>query len=136
MRRYAPKAPARRTTQTAITSRADWRELLKLARTCARDAGEDAPDSNAQLRLMALANQTARASTKQLEREAGATVADTARGFLRFAGAFARATTPARTRQTLAPVVEASAACMDDQLHALATDEFNRAHAGRPEVWG
>lgn len=127
--------PNRRATQPAIASRADWRGLLTLARECARDAAEEARSSDADLRLMTLANRTARATTAQLERDAGATVADTARGFLRFACAFARATTPATTRRALAPVVEASAVCMDDQLHALNTDEFNRAHAGRPEVW-
>lgn len=135
MTRAWSKRPARPAQTHAVRSRAEWRELARLARQCCADAGAEAAGADAELRLMTLSRRCVGASTALLEREGGATVADTAKGFLRFAGAFARATTPAGTRRVLAPVVEAAAVSMDDQLHALNTDEFKRAHAGRPEVW-
>jgi len=132
----------RRAAVAAVYSRADWRALISLARQCAADAtglkpssGTAGPDA-AHLRLMTLCRQADHASVVVLDRDAGATIADTGRAFLKVAAAFARPSTPAVTRQGLAPVIQALAAFLDDQLHELNTNEFQRAHAGRPEVWG
>ena len=88
------------------------------------------------MRLCALRQRASGATAEVLEREAGASVADTARAFLKVVGAFTRETTPGGVRCALAPVVEAAAVFLDDQLHDLSTADFQRAHAGRPEVWG
>lgn len=119
-----------------VSSRADWRNLIGLAAQCVADASEDVLNSDAELRLMTLSKRAGSASSAVLDRDAGATVADTARAFLRLAAAFSRPSTPAVTRRALAPTVGAAATFLDDQLHQLNADEFERAHAGRPEVWG
>jgi hypothetical protein len=105
-RKSRPAAPA-------VTSRADWRGLIVLARQCAVDAVSDL-----------------------LDREAGFTTAETARALVRLARAFAGLATSGETRREMAPALTAVAALLDDQLHALSAREFQRAHAGRPEVWG
>lgn len=129
--------PGRRGPSTAVvSSRTEWRRLIALARQCAADAREQARGDDAQLRLMALCRRSGSASVAVLDRDAGAAVADCARAFLKVAAALSRASTPAVTREGLAPVVEASAEFLDDQLHALNAAEFQRAHEGRPEVWG
>ena len=119
-----------------VSSRADWRSLIALAAQCAADAADEALNGDAELRLMTLSKRAGSASSAVLDRDAGATVADTARAFLRLVGAFSRPSTPAVTRRALAPTVGAAATFLDDQLHQLNADEFERAHAGRPEVWG
>ena len=119
-----------------VRSRAEWRGLAALARRCAADAVDEVNDTDAQLRLMALGRQSASATATVLERDAGATVADVARAFNKMIVAFARPATGPALRQALAPLIEASGAFLDDQLHVLNTDDFNRAHAGRPEVCG
>lgn len=126
----------RRPTQFVVSSRSDWRRLISLARQCAADARGDSSDDEAELRLMTLRRQTGTASWKVLDRDAGACVADCGVAFLRISGAFTRPSAEGETRTALAPILDATAAFLDDQLHALATDDFNRAHAGRPEVWG
>lgn len=125
----------RRAPSAMVATRADWRALISLARTCVVDAEADQISADAELRLMALSRRVGGASSSVLDREAGATVADTGRAFLKLTGAFARPATPATTRRALAPVVDAAAVFLDDQLHALNTADFQRAHAGRPEVW-
>jgi hypothetical protein len=115
-----------------VSSRADWRDLLNLARKCAADAREEVNDPDAELRLMTLRRKASGAATAMLDRDAGATVADTGRAFLSLCGALARPTTPGVTRVALAPAVDATAAFLDDQLHELAAAEFQRAHVGRP----
>ena len=71
-----------------------------------------------------------------LERDAGASVADVGRAFLRLTIAFARRETPGPMRRALIPAVSAAASFLDDQLHQLNATEFERAHHGRPEVYG
>lgn len=131
-RRAVRRAPPTGT----VSSRADWRDLLTLARRCAADARDRVNDSEAELRLMTLRRKAGGASSSVLDRDGGATMADTGRALLNLCGAMARPTTPGEARMALAPAVDATAAVLDDQLHALNTDEFKRAHAGRPEVWG
>ena len=120
----------------ALSSRSDWRALLKLARDCCEDARDEDRSADAEFRLMTLSRRVGLASSKTLEREGGSTIGDTARGFIRLAGAFARPTTSSRTRLAMVPVVDATAGFLDDQLHELNTNEFQRAHEGRPEVMG
>lgn len=120
----------------AVTSRADWRGLIGLARQCAADATSEAPDGDADLRLLSLGPRAGRASFTLLDREAGFTTAETARALVRLARAFGGLATPLETRREMAPALTAVASLLDDQLHALSAREFQRAHAGRPEVWG
>jgi len=129
---FHAKRPHRAAT---VTSRADWHGLLKLAGDCAEDVRADATDSDAQLRLMALSNRANGASSAVFA-NAGAATADAAKAFVMLARAFARSETAALTRRALEPVVAAGAAFLDAQLHRQATEEFERAHRGRPEVWG
>lgn len=119
-----------------VSTRADWRGLIALVRQCAADARDGAAHADAELRLMTLGRRSGRASTTVLDRDAGATIADTARAFLKLLGVFTRPSMPSVTRVAMAPVVDAVAVFLDDQLHELASHEFQRAHEGRPEVWG
>jgi len=131
----APFARQKRQT-ILVSSRADWRELITLSRKCASDVQAGVGTDDAQLRLMTLCRQSGRASTGVLDKEAGATIAGTARAFLGLLTTFSRPTMADATRVAMAPVVDAAASFLDDQLHELASTEFKRAHAGRPEVWG
>lgn len=126
----------RRGTTDVVSSRHDWRELIALAQRCAADARDGAAGADVELRLMTLARRSGSASVALLDKDAGATVADTSRAFLKLLTVFTRATTASVTRQAMAPVVEATAGFLDDQLHERAALEFQRAHEGRPEVWG
>ena len=126
----------RKPAAAIVSSRADWRGLIALAQQCVADAGEDMAGGDAELRLMALGHRAKSAATAVLDRDAGATVADTAKAFLRLLAAFCRRETSGPTRRALAPTVGAAATFLDDQLHQLNTDEFQRAHHGRPEVYG
>lgn len=119
-----------------VSSRADWRGLIALARQCAADAADGTNTADAELRLMTLNRRAGGASSAVLDRDAGATIADTGRAFLKVLGAFARPATPSVTRRALAPVIDATAVFLDDQLHELNASEFQRAHEGRPEVYG
>jgi hypothetical protein len=119
-----------------VSSRADWRGLIALVRQCATDARDDVAHAEAELRLMTLGRRSNRASTVVLDKDAGATIADTARAFLKLLGVFTRPSMPSTTRAAMAPVVDAVAVFLDDQLHELASSDFQRAHEGRPEVWG
>lgn len=130
---WRSRRPVRRNAAPGhVTTRADWRDLLSLARRCAGDARAQADDPDAELRLMTLRRKTGTASWKVLERDGGATVADCSVAFLRISGAFTRPATAGETRTALAPILDATALFLDDQLHALAAAEFQRAHQGRP----
>ncbi|MGH7018758.1 MAG: hypothetical protein ACREEY_02700 [Brevundimonas sp.] len=83
-----------------------------------------------------LANRINVAKPDLFEREAGVATADAAKGFIRVTKAFARRETAEGLRTDMAAMVSDMAAFLDRRLHQLATDNFNRAHAGRPEVWG
>lgn len=126
----------RRAPTATVSSRAEWRTFIKDARQCATDAVEGVNDADAAVRLMTLARRASHASSSVLDRDAGATVADVARAFTRVAVAFARPVTPSPVRVALAPLIDALGEFLDDQLHALNTGDFERAHAGRPEVYG
>jgi hypothetical protein len=132
-RGWKDRRPVRRPrgAVTTVSSRAEWRGLIELARRCAVDAREEVNDDAAGQRLLTLRRQTLGASSDVLERDAGAAVADCGRAFLRVCGAFARHGTPGETRAALAPVVDAAAAFIDDRLHAMAAADFHRAHDGR-----
>lgn len=122
-----------------VRSRADWRGLVALARTCAAEAQDDSDDGSsgeAALRLATLANRVNAASTEVFAREAGATTTDAARAFVLTAKAFARRETPGEVRRRLAASVADLSTFLDQQLTWLADRDFQRAHVGRPEVWG
>lgn len=135
MNRFASR-PGRGPAHRKVAGRSEWRGLLALAETCVADSEVDPLPPDACLRLASLANKANAASSTLFEREAGAASADVARAFLRLAKAFSRRETPEAVRRAMSPVVGASAAFLSDRLHALATDDFQRAHVGRPEVWG
>ena len=127
----------------AVRSRADWRGLVDLAKACVADGEQrmasydfDIPDgwSAMDRRRMDLARRCGHATTDTLEREGGAVTGDVARALVRIGRAWARPETPGGTRAELTPVLRSIAECLDARLHALATDDFQRAHAGRPEV--
>lgn len=124
--------------EAIVASRADWRGLVALAVECVGDANasECGLGSEAELRLMSLYRRASSASSAVLDRDAGASVADVGRAFLRLVAAFARRETPAPMRQSLIPTVAATAAFLDDQLHQMNAADFERAHHGRPEVYG
>lgn len=139
--RAAARKPGR--GESVVSSRADWRGLIALAVDCVADADAAldsepgrAMGSEAELRLMSLLRRATSASSAVLDRDAGAAVADVGRAFLRLTVAFARRETPAPMRQALIPAVTAAATFLDDQLHQLNAAEFERAHHGRPEVYG
>lgn len=118
-------------------TRAEWRALVALARRCVTDVREAETGTDAEFRRMSLVRQSAAGATSTvLDREAGATLGAAGRAFLTTCEVFARAQTPGALREALAPVVEAHAVFLDDQLHALNAEDFRRAHAGRPEVMG
>lgn len=118
-----------------VASRAEWRGLTALARSCATQAltgavpADDGP-------LLTLGARASRADFGVLDREAGFATGETARALTRLTSAFAGVSTPAAVRQAMAPALSAVAELLDDQLHALNAAEFQRAHEGRPEVWG
>lgn len=128
----------KRTPKPLIKSRQDWRGLVELAGRCARDAGETSGPVDAQAadRLIRLSSQINLADTGLFEREAGAATADVARAFVRTARAFTRQATPGELREEIALLVAAEADFLDRALTRLADRDFQRAHAGRPEVWG
>lgn len=125
------KGPAAAT----VESRADWRGLIAQARECAKDAAEQLAGGDAELRLMTLGRRARHASAAVLDRDAGMTMAETGRAFLKLVGAFSHISTPPETRRAMAPTLDQVAKFLDDQLHELNAAEFQRAHAGRPEVW-
>lgn len=133
-RRPWPKREAR--PVATVASRADWHTFLSLAKACVEDADREAADSDATLRLMTLSNRANGASSMLFAREAGAATADMAKAFVSIARAFSRRDTPGVTRRALGPVVATSAEFLDQSLHRLTTEEFQRAHQGRPEVYG
>lgn len=126
----------RRDRAKAVESAGDWLAMLALAQSCAEDARGEADDAEADVRRANLANRINAASTGLFDRRAGAATADAARAFVRVTRAFARIETPGPLRRELAPMVADGAAFLDLQLHRLATADFERAHAGRPEVYG
>lgn len=128
VRRAAPKF--------GVRSRADWRGLLELAGKCAADADRSDGGEEAMRRRAELANRINVAKPDLFEREAGAATADVAKGFIRITRAFARRETVEALRRDMAAMVSDGAAFLDQRLTQLATDDFNRAHVGRPEVWG
>lgn len=127
---------ARRTPAPGVRSRAEWRDLLTLARKCAEDARQGDAGSDAVVRRAHLANRINAASAVVFEREAGVTTADVAVAFIRITKAFARRETAEPMRAEMTAMVSDTAAFLDQRLTQLAVDEFQRAHAGRPEVWG
>lgn len=128
VRRAAPKF--------GVRTRADWRGLLELAGKCAEDADRSDGGEEALRRRADLANRINGATPILFEREAGAATTDVAKGFIRITRAFARRETAEALRREMAALVSDGAAFLDQRLTQLATDDFQRAHAGRPEVWG
>jgi len=127
----APAGPA------GVVSRADWHKLLELATTVAGDADRGAMEGpDPELRLATLSNRINVASTAVFAKTAGAATDDAARGFVRITRAFARRETPPNLRREMAAMVLDGAAFLETQLHRMATEEFERAHRGRPEVYG
>ena len=135
MRRPRPAIPGVRT-------RGDWRGLVDLALTCVADAeraermGEPGGEifMSENLRRMDLARRCGHATTEVLEREGGAAAGDVGRALIRLGRAWSRIETPGETRAELTPLLKGVAAWLDARLHGLATTDFQRAHAGRPEV--
>jgi hypothetical protein len=123
-------------TPPGVRTRADWRELLTLASKCAEDVRQGDIGSDAVVRRAHLANRINAASGALFEREAGVATADVAQAFIRIAKAFARRETPTPLRQEMTAMVSDTATFLDQRLTQLAVDDFQRAHAGRPEVWG
>ncbi|WP_438852638.1 hypothetical protein [Brevundimonas nasdae] len=129
------RRPQKSARPAGVKTRADWRGLVDLARTCAGDAEAQADGPDAELRLASLSNRVNAASTEVFAREAGAATTDAAKAFILTARAFARRETPGVLRQRLAASVAAQAVFLDQQLHQLAERDFQQAHRGRPEVW-
>lgn len=130
------KDQRRRALTPQVQSRADWRSFIAEARTCVADAADGRVGADIELRLMTLARRASGASTTVLDRDAGATVADVARSFAKVTARVCNGATSGEMRRALAPILEAQGAFLDDQLHALNASDFERAHAGRPEVYG
>lgn len=125
------------TAPKAVESAAEWHAVLSLAQSCADDADRGATDCDeASVRRATLSNRMNTASTGLFDRRAGAAIADVAKAFVRVARAFARRETPDALRREMAPMVADGAAFLDLQLHKMATADFERAHHGRPEVYG
>lgn len=125
------------TAPKAVESAAEWHAVLALAQSCADDADRGAVESeDASVRRATLSNRMNTASTGLFDRRAGAAIADVAKAFVRVARAFARRETPEALRREMAPMVADGAAFLDLQLHKMATADFERAHHGRPEVYG
>lgn len=127
---------ARRAPAPGVRTRAEWRDLLTLATKCAEDARQGDGGSDAVVRRAHLANRINAASAVVFEREAGVATADVAVAFIRITRAFARRETADPMRAEMTDMVSDTAAFLDQRLTQLAVDEFQRAHAGRPEVWG
>lgn len=127
---------ARRAPAPGVRSRAEWRDLLALAARCAEDVRQGDAGSDAVVRRAHLANRINAASPAMFVREAGVATADVAEAFIRITKAFARRETAAPMRAEMTVMVSGTAAFLDQRLTQLAVDEFQRAHAGRPEVWG
>lgn len=127
--RRAPPKPGVRT-------RPEWRELLALATRCAEDTRQGDAGSDAMVRRAHLANRVNAASTVVFVREAGVATTDVAEAFIRITKAFARRETAELMRAEMTAMVSDTAAFLDQRLTQLAVDEFQRAHTGRPEVWG
>lgn len=132
------KQPASRQPRKGATirSRGEWRTLIVLALRCVEDVERDATGEVAFQRRAALANRLNAASASVFDREFGAATHDVATSFIRTAGAFARSGTPEGYRAELAALVRHGAQFLDQRLADRASEEFQRAHAGRPEVWG
>jgi len=125
------------TAPKAVESAAEWHAVLALAQSCADDADRGAVETeDASVRRATLSNRMNTASTGLFDRRAGAAIADVAKAFVRVARAFARRETPDALRREMAPMVADGAAFLDLQLHKMATADFERAHHGRPEVYG
>lgn len=125
------------TAPKAVESAAEWHAVLALAQSCADDADRGAVETeDASVRRATLSNRMNTASTGLFDRRAGAAIADVAKAFVRVARAFARRETPEALRREMAPMVADGAAFLDLQLHKMATADFERAHHGRPEVYG
>ena len=141
--RTGPRAPYRRDQRrdARIVTRAEWRELIRLAQACARDAeggdadGGDLGGDEARLHLMTLSRSSI-AADPALFNHAGAATHDAATGVLRVLRAFARPETPDVMRQELAGLIVAGVAFLDRAMDRMATDDFRAAHRNRPEVWG
>ena len=126
----------RRERAKGVETAGDWLAMLALAQSCVEDAKGEAEGADADLRRANLANRINAASTGLFDRRAGAATSDAARAFVRVTRAFARRETPDLLRREMAPMVADGATFLDLQLHRLATADFERAHAGRPEVYG
>ena len=127
---------ARRAPSPGVRSRAEWRELLTLATKCAEDARQGDAGSDAVVRRAHLANRINGASAVVFVREAGAATGDVAEAFIRITKAFARRETAEPMRAEMTSMVSDTANFLDQRLTQLAVGEFQRAHAGRPEVMG
>lgn len=129
--RYARRAPI-----APVRTRGEWRSLLALAERCADDAEQSVGGEEAFQRRAALANKINGAKAAVFEREIGAAANDVAAGFIRTVSAFARPATADALRVELAALVRHSARFLDQRLTDKASEDFQRAHAGRPEVMG
>lgn len=125
-----------RAARPSIRSRGEWRGLLVLALRCVDDVERQTTGEAAFQRRATLANQINAASASVFEREFGAATHDVATSFIRTTSAFARSATAEALRVDLAALVRLAAQFLDQRLADKASEEFKRAHAGRPEVWG
>lgn len=135
---YSDRARRAGRKPSAVSTRADWRGLVELAGACAQDAETDIYElgDEAAMRLHRLRALCRDAQTGVFNTEAGWAAYQTANGALEILRAFARHETPGATRVSLAPAVKVVSAWLGDVLHDMATADFERAHRGRPEVWG
>lgn len=126
----------RRFTAPMVATRGEWRLLLELALRCADDAEKAVGGEEAFQRRAALANRINGAKAVVFKREIGAAASDVAEAFISTATAFARPATADALRVELATLVRQSARFLDQRLTDKASEDFQRAHAGRPEVMG
>ena len=129
--RYARRAPI-----APVRTRGEWRCLLAEAVRCADDAEKAVGGEEAFQRRAALANRINGAKAVVFKREIGAAASDVAEAFISTATAFARPATADALRVELATLVRQSARFLDQRLADRASEDFQRAHAGRPEVMG
>lgn len=131
-----------RQPRPTVRTRTHWRGFVDLALSCVADAEAALADDQVAIngfstmdrRRMDLSRRCGLATTEQLEREAGAVLGDVARALIQIGRAWSRAETPGAVRADLTPMLKAVAVYLDARLHDLATSDFERAHAGRPEV--
>lgn len=120
----------RRRRMVVVETRAQWRELLRLAQEC---AGESPPPPG-DLRWMRLAHDVRGALTGLFMTECGYSTFEFANGFKQLAAAFAKDSTDPALKVAMAATVRAGATFLDNRLWDAGHEAFQRAHANRPEV--